>query len=168
MRLVVPSVTYRKSCIAALREMQAIGEHTQDDAAQLDATFTSFVKHLRDESRGIGVGRGRVPQSTYWLVDRGVWIGRVSIRHRLNARLRRAGGHIGYEIRPSKRRKGFGRIALGLALPFARKLGLRNVLLTCDANNVGSYKIIEHWGGKLKNVVTVEGKKKRRYWVRLQ
>jgi predicted acetyltransferase len=43
------------------------------------------------------------------------------------------------------------------------------VLLTCDEDNIGSKKIIEHNGGILENIAEVEGfsKRKLRYWIEL-
>ena len=47
-----------------------------------------------------------VKGSTYWAIDEGQVIGRIGIRHELNDFLRTIGGHIGYIVRPSRRRKG--------------------------------------------------------------
>lgn len=83
------------------------------------------------------------------------------IRHRLTASLREIGGHIGYDIRPSARRHGHATAMLAAALPVARSLGIDRALLTCDADNLGSRKVIEANGGVLedKSGDTV------RYWV---
>ena len=95
-------------------------------------------------------------------------IGRVSIRHRLNDFLLRVGGHVGYVVVPEFRRQGHATAMLRLALHFAHdKLGLDDVLVTCDDDNIGSIKTIENNGGVLENVVggpDVE-KPKRRYWI---
>jgi predicted acetyltransferase len=95
-------------------------------------------------------------------------VGRVSIRHSLNAVLERVGGHIGYVVVPEFRRRGYATAMLGLALRIAHdELGIRRVLVTCDDDNVGSIKTIERNGGVLENVL--EGrdldKPKRRYWI---
>ncbi|WP_369699470.1 GNAT family N-acetyltransferase [Deinococcus sp. YIM 77859] len=58
------------------------------------------------------------------MVEGDTYLSRVSIRHTLNARLREFGGHIGYEIRPSVQRQGYGKLLLALALDRARALGL--------------------------------------------
>ena len=57
-------------------------------------------------------------------------------------------GHIGYDIRPSERRKGYGTAILSLTLAKARELGLREVIVTCDSDNVGSLRIIKKNGGR--------------------
>lgn len=107
------------------------------------------------------------PRRPNWLVDGGAFVGRVSIRRWLTESLLREGGHIGYDIRPSRRQQGYGTRILALALPHARLLAIERVLVTCDDNNVGSVKIIESNGGMLENVVTVDPARppKRRYWI---
>ena len=70
-------------------------------------------------------------------------IGMVNIRLYLNESLRREGGHIGYGIRPTERRKGYNKINLYLGLLEAKKLGLENVTLACESTNIASIKTIE-------------------------
>jgi predicted acetyltransferase len=47
------------------------------------------------------------------------------------------------------------------------RLGLDRVLVTCDDDNIGSIKTIEHNGGVLENVISGPdvGTPKRRYWI---
>ena len=52
--------------------------------------------------------------------------------------MQRFGGHIGYGIRPTERRKGYNRINLYLGMLEAKKIGLDRVMLDCDVNNLGS------------------------------
>src|SRR6185295_6761440 len=92
--------------------------------------FTTFVERLHRRATDYP-GEGRVRESTFWLIEEGEFIGRVSIRHTLNPRLEKLGGHIGYEIRPTMRRRGYGTLILSLALPETLKLGIRRALVTC-------------------------------------
>ena len=110
---------------------------------------------------------GYVPETRLWLIEDGKYIGSVNIRHSLTPHLLGVGGHIGYNIRPSMRNKGYGTAILRLALPYARALGLERVLLTCDETNIGSKKIIEANGGVLENKVSnpAGGPDKLRYWI---
>jgi predicted acetyltransferase len=109
----------------------------------------------------------QVPSSTFWLVDGDQYLGRVDIRHRLNKSLTWYGGHIGFEIRLSARRKGYGRLALQLGLAECRRLGLHRVLVTCDATNVASRRIIEANGGILEDVIDLDaqGTQGMRFWI---
>jgi len=92
-----------------------------------------------------------------------------NLRHRLNPALLLHGGHIGYGIRPSTRRKGLGREILGQTLAFARQLGLGRVLVTCAKENAGSARIIVANGGALhsEEFIPERGEIVQRYWIDL-
>jgi predicted acetyltransferase len=126
------------------------------------------AEKLKGWKTGKGLPQDWVPASTLFLMRGGKFIGRVSIRHKLNDFLLRIGGHIGYYIRSDERGKGYGSRILAMALEEARRLGLMRVLVTCDEGNVASRKIIEKNGGLLENVEpTKDGPLKRRYWIAL-
>ena len=153
MELVLPSAQYKRSFIEAVKEYQQEGG--SDDRSKrygdlsvsaLEMDFDAYVEKEKSHALGKNLPEGYVPETTYWLVDGGEFIGRVSIRHRFTEHLRQIGGLIGYDIRPSKRKQGYGAKILALALPRAKEIGLHKVLVTCDATNVGSRKIIEKNG----------------------
>ena len=107
-----------------------------------------------------------VPAHTYFLISENKKIiGAINIRHRLNDYLFKFGGHIGYGIRPSERRKGYASLMLSMALPIAKELGINKVLITCDKNNIGSAKIIINNGGFLENEVKEDEEITQRYWI---
>ena len=174
MELVLPSAEYKRSFIEAVTEYQREGG--SDDrsrrygglsVSELESDFDTYVEHERSHALGQNLPEGYVPETTYWLVDGGEFIGRVSIRHRLTEHLQKIGGLIGYDIRPSKRKNGYGTKILQLALPRAKDIGLSKVLVTCDATNVGSRRIIEKNGGILENQVPnpETGINKLRFWI---
>ncbi len=174
MELVLPTTTYKDSYIEAVREFQAdktypLMERSYHETriAELDADFENYVEKERSKARGENLPDGWVPATTYWLVDKGEYIGKVNIRHRLTENLEKIGGHIGYDIRPSKRGRGYGSEILRLAFPKARELGITRALLTCDATNTASRKIIEKNGGILENRVPnpETGVDKLRFWI---
>jgi predicted acetyltransferase len=126
------------------------------------------AEKLKGWKTGRDLPRDWVPASTLFLLRGGKFIGRVSIRHRLNDFLLRIGGHIGYYIRSDERGKGYGSRILAMAMEESRRLGLTRVLVTCDEGNIASRKIIEKNGGLLENVEpTKDGPLKRRYWIAL-
>jgi len=96
-------------------------------------------------------------------------VGRVSIRHALNAHLAEVGGHIEYGARPGFCRRGYATAILGQSAAVASSIGLARVLVTCDDDNVGSVNVIENCGGVLENVVAGRDGSvhKRRYWVEI-
>jgi predicted acetyltransferase len=131
--------------------------------------FPAYLRALLDGARGVGLPPGRVPFSTFWLTSGRRPIGRSSVRHHLTPELEEEGGHVGYDIRPSERLKGYGKLILRLTLAEAGKLGLSRALLTCDADNLASAKVIERNGGRLQDraVSKRSGKLISRYWIEL-
>lgn len=105
----------------------------------------------------------QVPSDHWWIVDGDEVLGFIAIRHRLNDYLLNHGGHIGYSIRPSRRRQGHASRAVGLALERCRELGIDRALITCENDNAASARTIENNGGVLEDVR--EGI--RRYWIEL-
>jgi len=152
-------------------DLLAAGEpHYQDYVTISLSHFSAYVAKLHDSAIGQDLVLGHVPQSTYWLAAKGeVLLGTIRIRHQLNEQLSHEGGHIGYDIRPSYRGRGYGTRQLGLALPKAQALGLTRLLITCDADNLASARIIEKNGGRIENQVTsrTSGKLVSRYWITL-
>lgn len=159
---------YKASYIAAAREFEAEKQPFRWKLDMLDAHFDEYVQILHEKETD--PEPGAVPQTEYWLIVDGEYVGSLSLRHCLNDKLRQWGGHIGYRIRPSQRRKGYGLMQCQLGLEKARELGLERVLITCDDTNTASSKIIEAVGGVLEDTIITEDSPipKRRYWVDLR
>src|SRR5215207_1294779 len=100
-------------------------------------------------------------------MENDTWIGLLTLCSQINEQFLHSGGHIGYMVRPSGRRCGYGTVLLRLGLDKARERGLQRVLLTCDQTNIGSRKVIETNGGQFENAVVVAGQaiQKLRYWI---
>ena len=162
--LVVPAGGYRDSYLAARREDPGLPQGWVADGLHLDVEldFTEFVRRLRaDADPAFPRPAGWVPCTTLWWVEEAEFLARVTIRHELVGSLATLGGHIGYWVRPSARRRGVGSAAFAACLPYAHRLGIDPALVTCDADNEGSRRIIERGGGRFENVLGI----KRRYWV---
>ncbi|HEX2947576.1 MAG TPA: GNAT family N-acetyltransferase [Clostridia bacterium] len=128
-----------------------------------DEEFRQYIMHNIDMSRGVGLAPGHVPQTLYWLYADGRPVGYAKLREYLNERLRFIGGHIGYCIRPTERRKGYGKQLLGEMLKEAGKLNIPNALVTCLEENKGSRGVIESNGGRLADITDGEC----HYWIGL-
>lgn len=127
--------------------------------------FAHYCDHLEVKDASCG----QVPDSTFFCLDeeRNRIVGAVNIRHYLNESLLRNGGHIGDGVRPSERRKGIATKMIALALEECRKLGITNVLMVCDKENIGSAKSIQNNGGILENEIEADGVTEQRYWIEL-
>lgn len=169
LRLCLPYVGFKDAFIdACISE----NEDTFEVRSQIELVkrdFSAFVDRRLNYANGEKIIPGLVPWTEYWLMFEDECVGMISFRHHLNSALERLGGHIGYSIRPEFRRRGFGTRALALTLQRARVFGLTEVLVTCDDNNVGSYKIIEANGGELIDKIKNESRPvlTRRYKIRL-
>ena len=171
--LIAPTTRLHDSWLASLDEW---GRGVHQDGAGLGAVddvetpegFSVWVQKLRQQSdTSIQAAEGRVHATNWWIVEDVTYLGAISLRHTLNDFLLDAGGHIGYGVRPTARRRGLATWALRVVLPEARQLGLTRVLLTCDDKNVGSARIIEKNGGVLEDVRDTVLGRTRRYWITL-
>lgn len=171
--LVKPSIKCMDSYIAACREYAEAGLNEYDGFHKENPNPECIKKLLiqyENESRGIGLPEGWVPSSVFWLVNNNEYIGSGNIRHALTEPLKKFGGHIGYEIRPSKWGQGYGTLQLKLLLVEAIKLGIKSALLTCSADNVASARVIEKNGGLLIDCVNniINGHERPTYRYRIE
>lgn len=141
-----------------------IGRYLRDRLAgwSSDEAFRAFTEEVRaqrleETSRPVGY----VPSTELWWVEDDEFLGRVGIRHRLTPALLEIGGHIGYDVPPSARRRGHATAMLREALIIARGLGIKRALVTCNVDNVGSRTVIERNGGVLED----QREGKLRFWV---
>ena len=130
--------------------------------------FRRYLEVLAEQERGENLPPDRVPSTFLFAFAGSRIVGRVAIRHSLNASLTHVGGHIGYVVVPEFRRRGYATRILRRSVQIAREtLGIRRILVTCDVDNAGSIRTIEKNGGILEAIVTVPGFEKpvRRYWI---
>ncbi len=133
------------------------------------SNFPAMVQELLDAHNGVNLPQSWVPDSTYWLVtDNNRIVGAVNIRHSLTEHLFNAGGHIGYGIRPSERRKGYATKLLELSLEKTKKLNITRALVVCDEVNTASEKTILHNGGvRDDDFIEEDGNVVRRFGIEL-
>lgn len=143
-----PEVALVPSYLDFIDEMRALGEKIWEsivpEPGESPAAFVARIEAEKNHPLA-----GLVACTTFWAVVDGEVAGRISFRHELNENLREFGGHIGYEVRPSLRRRGIAKEMLRLTLetPLARSIG--RLLLTCAPNNIASNRTILANGGKL-------------------
>lgn len=169
MQLESPDVRWHQAWLAMADEFEvghipgsALGGRTARDLVD-PAAFAAWVTERQANERGEDVPDHWVPDSLRWVVEEGEIVGTIHLRHRLNDWLLQEGGHIGYAVRPTARRRGVAREALAQMLAESRARGIERVLLTCDDDNLASARTIEGAGGVLEDVRNG----KRRYWITL-
>ncbi|HEX2895502.1 MAG TPA: GNAT family N-acetyltransferase [Marmoricola sp.] len=169
--LITPDVRLKDSFLAAMAEFadegragdgSGIGRDLEEWTGRWESNegFAAYVAEKVAERDHVS-DADWVLCTNLWWVDGDEYVGRMSIRHELNDWLREVGGHIGYDVRASRRRQGHATAMLAAALPVARDLGIENAFVTCDEDNVASRLVIERNGGVFQDAC--DGK--LRYWV---
>lgn len=169
MSAVAPTVRLERAFMAMLDDFDA---HDPDNGAfyaPARQDFVAYGQQLLDEEAGLRLREGFVPCTHRWLVtDAEQLLGVTRLRHHIDTPfLAESGGHIGYGVAPSYRRRGWGHFALTTALKEARQIGLTGVLLYMAEDNTASRATIVHAGGALESVRYSEFWKERlcKYWV---
>lgn len=163
-----PTAAHKAAHLDFLAEWEADGGRTMPYSARLlDMTWEDWLaRTYRIEREPM---EGLVPAYTYFYMDEGRLLGVINLRMRLNDYLRFVGGHIGYGVRASARRRGHATAMLGLCLREARALGLERVLICCNTENEASARTIVRNGGVLENeVIEEDGTPVQRYWISLR
>ena len=166
-----PSLERKEDAIEYIREHYEYGSNINGSGSlhnYLD-NYEGWLLKL-EEDRNMVPNEQRVPAETYFLVresDNRI-IGMVNIRLVLNKRLKESGGHIGYGIRPTERRKGYNKINLYLALEVCHEHGIEEVMLSCDKNNPASSKTMLALGAKLDREYEVEKEVEQNYIIKVE
>lgn len=148
--LVEPNNKYQESFenyVMAYRKVK--DEHYFNKYKKALEDFQEYLEDLYNYSHGIDLSKEEVKTSTFWLIDKKEVVGVVRIRHQEVD----CAGHIGYDISPYCRNKGYGFQILKLALEEAVKIGIEEVILTCNIDNTASKKIIEKNNGILLGTI---------------
>ena len=105
--------------------------------------FRGWLQSCKADAEQKGLLDGwKVPESTYWLYDGDRPVGYGKIRHFLTEKLRKDGGSIGYAVRPSERRKGYGTAFLHLLLVQCAELNVpESRSSTIRKDNLPSQKV---------------------------
>jgi predicted acetyltransferase len=172
--LIIPEIKHKKEALEFIKEFM---EHN----SKINGTgglykylnnYDGWLKKLEDDLNCENNKADKVPSSTYFTIRKNddKIVGMINIRHKLNDYLLRLGGHIGYSIRPTERRKGYATEMLYLGLEQCKELNLKRVLITCDKNNIASAKTIINNNGELENEIEDHELAEeiiQRYWIKI-
>ena len=155
MKLVFPSLPYKEKAIQFINEFNEYGSEINGsgglDRYLENSTYEEWIKKIYADIDIANIPQSRVPGLTYFYVreEDGKIVGMINIRLALNDFLKREGGHIGYCIRPTERKKHYATDMLNSALKVCDTLGIKEVIITCDKSNVASSGVIKNCNGEL-------------------
>ena len=160
---------YKEAYEESLRQIK-LGNMKKHNLMFMNPEEEDIIQKMKDNRDPSKLPEHYVPSYDYFAVDGDKLIGVIHIRVRLTVYLLQYGGHIGYGINPKYWRMGYGKQLLKLALEeYSNLIENKSILITCDDDNIASYKIIEANGGVLENKVENEDKGEtfltRRYWI---
>ena len=172
MRLIEPSEEYARQISAYRKEFLDSGDSMDGTGAlrrmEDAAEWIRYSKQLKDPAT---VTQNWVPSTQYMLVreEDNKIVGMIQLRHCFNQYLEEFGGHIGYSVAPSERRKGYCALMLKMLLEKCREMGMDKVLLTCIKGNEGSKRTILINGGVFETTVFEPHGEVwlERYWIHL-
>jgi len=168
MILRVPTTSDEAALRSAHQELETEGtqKFLLHDFEGANTDFRKYIDLVSQYAAGRDLPDGMVKDTFLIAEVEGDIVGRISIRHTLNEFLFNFGGHIGYMVRPAFRRRGYASEMLRQALLLTQELGIDQVLVTCNDDNLGSIKVIEKHGGQLEDKVDDNGNLLRRYWIK--
>ena len=152
-RLIRPGPEHRAAAEDFKQEFFDAGETVINGSALLDQMgYDRWLRHVERGRDPATAPADWAPFHVFFAQRRadGRLVGIIDLRHRLETDfLARYGGHIGYAVRPSERRRGCAGAMLRQVLAVAAgELGLRAVRLGCYADNAASRRTIAACGGR--------------------
>ena len=175
--LVKPTITHKQQVKEMMEETKKYDANNPDiwagySSMQEYENYEDWLQKLENDLDFENIKPGRVPASTYFLLRKtdNKILGIINIRYYLNEYLQNYGGHIGYSIRATERRKGYGHKQLILGLEKSLEIPINRVLITCRENNGGSAKTIESCGGIYEDTrfSKEENDNFKRYWIEIK
>ncbi|GKU25326.1 GNAT family N-acetyltransferase [Clostridium folliculivorans] len=158
--LVLPSKDYEKSFQEyAISYKNAENNYYFEKYMKAIENFHEYLEELYKLSEGIDVPEDSVRTTNYWLVDNNNVVGVVRVRHEEIE----GAGHIGYDISPRYRNKGYGTEILRQAISKAKEIGIEEPIVTCNIYNLASKRIIEKNNGLLLGVIFDEEENEELY-----
>ena len=155
MRLVFPTFEYKDKAIQFINEFYEYDSEINGsgglDRYLEESTYEEWLKKVLADIDIANVLQSRVPALTYFYIreEDDKILGMINMRLALNEFLKREGGHIGYCIRPTERRKHYATDMLNDALKVFATLGIKEIILTCDKSNIASAGVIKNCNGEL-------------------
>ena len=170
LKFIRPTKEYEQQAYEYIKEFNEYNSYPNGVGGLKDYLddYDGWLENL-EYQRNIEPSEELVPAETFMLIRESdnKLIGISNIRLTLNKQLLLHGGHIGYGIRPTERRKGYNSYQFYCDLKFCKSRGIDKVLMTCDKDNIASKKTIQNSGGVLENEIIdpIDGEILQRYWI---
>lgn len=155
-RLVHPTIAVKVSYLTG-EQADCVVRGLDDEWLALASK--DFDAHVAE--RATTAARWGVPSTIFWYVSGPHYLGTLVVRHRLTPELLAAGGHVGYHVVTPWQNQGHATRMLADGLAECRRLGLVRVLVTCDADNEWSRRVIVTNGGQQDETLADE----LRFWI---
>ena len=171
--LIAPTAAYAEEIMQFRRELSRANDtdcFAGCGSLKRCETYAEWQNWLDEHASAETCPPGGVPSNTYLAVRRtdNRIVGIIDLRHHIDHPILGLwGGHMGYSVRPSERRKGYAKEMLRLNLENCRARGMERILITCSPDNPASEKTILANGGVFEKDITVDGETVRRYWITL-
>lgn len=153
LELQLPTLEHKKTAEDFKREFFENGETVINGSALLDQMeYEEWLEYNVKNRHKSTASPNWVPATTFFAVRKqdNKIVGVIDIRHNLeNEFLAKYGGHIGFSVRPSERKKGYATQILKMGIEYAKSLGIKKLMLGCFSDNLPSIKTIEKCGGIL-------------------
>ena len=170
-RLVRPNMTLKTQYEEMMDEWLAYGGRLNPGALQNNgSSFETWLQWMDDDAHENTCPPESTPQTMYFAVrDDNKLVGAVTVRHKLNEQTNNSsgGGHVGFGVRPTERRKGYAKEILRLALKELAERGIKDVMINCASDNISSEKTILACGATFQDeVMNDKDERAKRFWIR--
>lgn len=169
MKLIRPSIEYKQQVLDYKNEFIENGDDLAGTSYLRDyESYEEWLEFVLDNEQN-STKHTEVTANVFLAIteEDNRLIGIINIRHTLNDYLYNFGGHIGYSVKREERKKGYATQMLKSALDICENIGLKEALLTCNADNIASAKTIKICGGILENEALDGETLIQRYWIKL-
>jgi len=182
LELQLPTLNHKQAAEKFKSEFLEMQEPVIYGSALFDQMeFEQWLGHNTNNRQKSTVNSGWVPATTFFAVrkrDQKI-VGMIDIRHNLeNEFLAQYGGHMGFAILPSERKKGYATEILKMGIEYAKSLNIDKLMIACFSDNLPSIRTILKCGGilsetkpytdgQLVNIPNSEEKLVNIYWIDL-
>lgn len=157
--LIKPTLELKEEALAYRREHFKHGENIIYGSELFDKTesYEEWLSSVILNTDAKTVNENWVVTDTFFAIRKSdnKIIGIIDLRHTLNEFLKDL-GNCGYSVRPSERKRGYATEMLYQLLQVAKEVGMRELHISVEKENIASIKVIQKNGGVYKRSFSFE------------